>query len=325
MNKVLSLISSNIERVFSEYSSKISEKYNIDINELKRIWDTMEELSVNDGIKKPDIEITTSKKTPSKASSVSSSKVSTPKSTNSSDKCNYKFIKGKQQGNFCTGSTKNGLRYCSKHLKFENDGQKEKKAPVPVVEKKSLDRIIKLNKDIKMWWHLETKLVFKSSTEKIVIGRCKDGELQKLTEDDIEDCQKYGFKYELENHVETKKVDEPEKETKKPVEPEKETKKAVVSDKKVVEPEKETKKAVVSDKETKKIVKPEIKLKKVIQKPINKISIKEQIDHTNIYAKNVEDVISDMLNSKDDLDTSDNESLKNEEEEEELLDEDEDY
>lgn len=318
MNKVISLISSNIERVFSEYSSKISDKYNIDINELKEIWDTMEDVSVNDGIKKPDnIKIpTSSKKTVSKASSVSSSKVSTPRSTNSSDKCSYKFIKGKQQGCFCTGSTKNGNKYCSKHLKFENEGQKEKKAPIPVVEKKSLDRIIKLNKDIKMWWHLETKLVFKSSTEKIVIGRCKDGEFQKLTEYDIEDCQKYGFKYELENPEETKEAVEPEKETKKVLEPEKDTKKTV-------EPEKETKKAVKT--ETKKSVKPEIKIKKIEQKPVNKVSIKEQIDHTNIYAKNVEDVISDMLNSKDDIDDSDNESQKDEEEEEELLDEEEDY
>ena len=305
MNKVLSLISSNIERVFSEYSSKISEKYNIDINELKEIWDTMEDVS-DDG-KKPDyIKIpTSSKKTISKASSVSSSKVSTPKSTNSSDKCNYKFIKGKQQGSFCTGSTKNGNKYCSKHLKFENEGQKEKKASIPVVEKKSLDRIIKLNKDIKMWWHLETKLVFKSSTEKIVIGRYKDGEFQKLKEDDIEDCQKYGFKYELENTEESKKSVESEKESKKAVESEKGTKKAV------------------------KLNKGEIKIiKKVEQKPINKVSIKEQIDHTNIYAKNVEDVISDMLNSKDDEidDKSDNdESQKDEDEEEELLDEDEDY
>lgn len=320
MNKVISLISSNIERVFSEYSSKISDKYNIDINELKEIWDTMEDVSVNDGIKKPDnIKIpTSSKKTVSKASSVSSSKVSTPRSTNSSDKCSYKFIKGKQQGCFCTGSTKNGNKYCSKHLKFENEGQKEKKAPIPVVEKKSLDRIIKLNKDIKMWWHLETKLVFKSSTEKIVIGRCKDGEFQKLTEYDIEDCQKYGFKYELENPEETKEAVEPEKETKKVLEPEKETKKTV-------EPEKETKKAVKTETETKKSVKPEIKIKKIEQKPVNKVSIKEQIDHTNIYAKNVEDVISDMLNSKDDIDDSDNESQKDEEEEEELLDEEEDY
>ena len=252
MNKLLSNIENSINNTVNEYNLLISKKFNIDIEELKNIWTNTFEIS---------------KKSTSNTVSEKSSVIGVDEDD---IKCNYKFIKGKQQGENCNKSTKNGTQFCSKHSKFEEDGQKDKKPKLPKVESKSLDRIIKLNKDLNKWWHKESKLVFKSSKNKVVVGTYKNDEYKTLTKDDISECEKYGFKFELE-----------EKEEK-------------------VEDEIAIKKV-------------EKKKDELAIKQVEKKSLSEEINTTNKYASNVEDIISDMMK-----DISDDES---EEEEEELEEE----
>jgi hypothetical protein len=265
MNKLLSTIESSINNTINEYNLLISEKFNIDVEELKNIW-----TSTFDGMVKQ-----------SKKSSKTVSEKSSVTGGDDDIKCIYKFIKGKQQGENCNKSTKNGTQFCSKHSKFETDGQKDKKPKLPKIESKSPDRIIKLNKELNKWWHKESKLVFKSSKDKVVVGTYKNDEYKQLTKDDISDCEKYGFKYELEedNNI----------------------------DKKTVEKKKET------------VIKPVEKKKETVIKPVEKKSLTEHINTTNLYAKNVEDIISDML--KDSDDEKDDESEEEEEQLEEQLDE----
>ena len=288
MNSLIALIEENINNSIEQYISLVSEKFNIDKSELKNIWETQ----ICDDKEKPrgeNLEVNTKKvssKATSKASSKVSSRASTPKSTTSgyTNKCIYKFIKGKQQGEICNKSTKNS--YCAKHAKFEESGQVEKKNSLPKIEKKSTDRIIRLNKEINKWWHMESKLVFKSSKEKVVIGKYDNDIFRDICKDDIKDCEKYGFKYEI-------KDEEEDKEEEKEEEKKKETKRIEIPIKKI---------------ENKKI-----------ELPIASVQKKKNIiEEINLKAQNVEDVIKDMLEENND---SDNDSSGEEEEEEELLEE----
>ena len=154
-------------------------------------------------------------------------------------------------------------------MKFEDSGQKELKYnPIPAPTEKSVDRLVRLNKELNKWWHVESKLVFKSNKEKIVVGIYKNDIYTDLCEDDIEECNKYGFKYEI--------------------------KQSDILQPKKIEP----------------------LVKKTEQKIIEKKNIGSITQQINTHAKNVEDVINDMLENTN-LD-SDNDTDEIEEEEIEL-------
>jgi hypothetical protein len=55
-------------------------------------------------------------------------------------------------------------------------------------------------------WHEESQLVFKSAKELVVIGKLVEKEIVGLTEDDIQVCDKYKFKYEIEEEEEEEVV-----------------------------------------------------------------------------------------------------------------------
>ena len=267
MDKLLTIIEENIEKSVNDYISVISTKYNIDISELQAMWKSPSNLSVI-----TQVPLETPSPVPALKPKSPPKKSSSP-SSSTKIKCAYKYTKGKQQGEMCSSNAKDNSQYCSKHMKFEDSGQKELKYnPLPAPVEKSVDRLIRLNKEINKWWHVESKLVFKSNKEKIVVGIVKDDIYSDLCEDDIEECNKYGFKYEI-------KQSEPEQ--------------------KKIEP-------IVKKAEPK--------------KKIEKTSIGVITQQINTSAKNVEDVISDMLENTN-LD-SDNEI---EEEDEVELELDEEY
>ena len=54
---------------------------------------------------------------------------------------------------------------------------------------------LKNNKTINKIWHPESTLVFKSSKEIIVIGRCEEGELIQLDDKSLDLCSHWKFKY----------------------------------------------------------------------------------------------------------------------------------
>ena len=66
--------------------------------------------------------------------------------------------------------------------------------------------ILRKLKEYDTMWHPDSTLVFKSSTEKLVIGRYVNNELISLDEEALELCEKWTFKYDsslIEEEVET--------------------------------------------------------------------------------------------------------------------------
>uniref|UniRef100_A0A6C0E1M8 Uncharacterized protein n=1 Tax=viral metagenome TaxID=1070528 RepID=A0A6C0E1M8_9ZZZZ len=346
MNKMLTTIESVINDAVNNYISVISKNYNINEKELNDLW-------YNN--KSDDIKSVASKtSTSSKAKSTKKSDVT----------CIYKYIKGKQEGQLCGKNAKADSNYCTKHLKFETEGQKEKKNIIPkeeVVNVNKIEKCIRFNKDINKWWHQETKLIFKSNLDKVVVGIYKNDNIEKLNDDDCHLCEKYGFKYsrnELDEPVKKSAEETPKKSVepvnksseetpKKSVEPVKKSseetpKKSVEpvkksseeTPKKSVEPVKKSAEAHKKLFETPKKTVETLKTPQAPKKIEPKKKISEQILETNFYAKNVEDVIGDMLDEvdgddEDDADTledevleEDNENFDFDEEEEEILEED---
>ena len=56
--------------------------------------------------------------------------------------------------------------------------------------------VLKKNKTINKIWHPESTLVFKSSSEKLVIGRFQDGEVIPLDDEALDLCVQWKFKYD---------------------------------------------------------------------------------------------------------------------------------
>ena len=63
---------------------------------------------------------------------------------------------------------------------------------------KSRKIMLKKNKDIDKIWHADSTLVFKSSKEKLVIGRCQNGVLIPLDNEALELCVTWKLKYDPE-------------------------------------------------------------------------------------------------------------------------------
>lgn len=265
-------IETAILKIVHEYNERICEKYELNMEELEELW---KEVSSGEAPKK--------KRGPAKKKDDSTP--STPKESKAKSKeveggCPYVFIKGKNEGQTCNSKPKDGATYCSRHAKCEETGQKEKKKipSAKTVASKNEDKdkkkkdekpkiVIRMNKDINKYWNPETKLVFKSKEERVVIGNYDNNTLNKLTDDDIAVCEKYGFKYE--------------KEEENPKPKEKEEKKKFLT---------------------------------------------EEIDKTNMEAKNIENVLKEICD--DDEEVNEEEDANDEEEEtyeeeEEILDEDE--
>jgi hypothetical protein len=346
-----------IKEAIQVYSDKISEKYDIDYEELQEIWNNLSF----------DIKLTSKNKETVKKSPVQKKENKTEKQNkkekdgddeaDEDDRCPYVFTKGKNSGQSCNAKLKDGLTYCSKHQKCEGIGQAEKKKTPKTKEsisskavgttskksspeKRPIEKIIKLNNDINKLWHAETELVFKSKDERVVIASYRDGSLNPLTDDDIELCEKYGFKYEREENIteevleeeskiqekkEEKKTDKKKVEEKK--DEEKKTDKKKVEDKK--DDKKKTEKVEDKKKDDKKKVEKETKAeekkddkKKVDDKKLEKKSISSAIIENNIKAKDIENILDELQVGYDEED-NDMEDVVEEEEYEEEYDEEE--
>ena len=72
--------------------------------------------------------------------------------------------------------------------------------------------VLKKLKELNTIWHPESTLVFKSSTEKIVIGRYENEKLVSLDNKCLELCEKWKFKYDKDLIEEEEEVEEKEEE-----------------------------------------------------------------------------------------------------------------
>ena len=281
MESFLNSIKDNIENMVDLYTDSIVEKFGVDKEELKKLW-----IEVSGG--SSDVTSSSKPKSKPKSKSVSKNKetkksdddvesVESDKTSDDSSKCPYKFTKGKNPGSICGCKPKKNSVYCSKHQKYEEVGQPVKKVLPKPTEKtndkpvEKPEKILRKNSDIDKWWTPHTKMVFKSSEELIVIGVCNNKKISELSNDDIATCRKYGFKYE----TISKEKEEPKK---------------------------------------KAVEKKELPIKKTVDKKeqtAEKSKISVAINKTNLSAKDVEDVLSELKLSNED---DDDEYIEDEEE-----------
>ena len=200
MDKLQYNMFSNIEftitESINEYSKIISRKYNISLDELHDIWikvSTNLEFTVSSNI--------TSSPSTVPVSASSKKSVNTNNMSSTSNQCCYILKRGAKSGERCPKNTKSG-EYCSVHKKKNGgcDSSSVVSDNMSVVStksqpiKKSVDKVLRKNKDIDKFWHADTRMVFKSKTERVVIGRESSGEILRLSPEDVSICIKYGFK-----------------------------------------------------------------------------------------------------------------------------------
>lgn len=162
-----------VDSIVIEFIKNVSEKYNIDIKDLENIWkEKSKEIKKIKKIEKSETKIT--------------------------GKCEYVFVKGEKKGTICLSKTKDG-NLCSKHKgKTSSDAKKKSPKKVGPLQPVTKNIILRRNKDIgNKLWHPETRLVFKSTRDKIVIGKASDSnEIIQLNDDDIEVCKSMGFAFD---------------------------------------------------------------------------------------------------------------------------------
>ena len=303
MNSLVKNIQEAVEKSISQSIQTLFEKIcdkweDIDINELHAIWN--EDNAIQVATKK-----SADKKV--KETSKTTEKKENSKEADTEDGCPYVFAKGEKEGSTCGSKPKTGCEYCSRHQKFEGIGQDTKKklpkaktqASNSISEKassvkkaksppkKSIERVIKINKDINKYWNAETQLVFKSKDERVVYATFRDEKLEELNDDDVMLCEQYGFKYE-----------------KGPLKEEVEE----VEDEKVEESKKKKEEIKIEKVEKKK--KEDVK----VEKKVEKKSLSHAIDESNLKAKDIENVLNELQLSNDD---EDDEFIEEEFEEEE--------
>ena len=334
MNSLVKTIQEAVEKSVSQSIQTLFEKIcdkweDIDINELQAIWN--EDNSIQVATKK--INKTTDKKV--KETTKTTEKENT-KEVDSEGGCPYVFAKGEKEGSICGSKPKTGCEYCSRHQKFEGIGQDiKKKLPKAKAQgnnsisekassakkaksppKKSIERVIKLNKDIDKYWNAETQLVFKSKDERVVYASYKDEKLEELNDDDVMLCEQYGFKYQKGPINEEIEEDDNVEVDVKEVKIENENKVEKKEDKKKVNKKEEIKVEKVNKKEEIKVEKVNKKEEIKVDKKLEKKSLSNAIDESNLKAKDIENVLNELQLSNDD-DNDDDEFIEEEFEEEE--------
>ena len=189
------------------FNKQIGSKYDINEEELNILWNQI----INEKVEEKKVvekKVEEKKVVEKKVEEKVEEKVTPSKETRY---CPYIFAKGVNIGQQCTCKPKKGAVYCSKHKKYEGTEPKSvKKSPLPAAKKtivpvskkltppvKKPNVILVKNKKIDKFVHQESSLVFKSEKEKNVIGRLCDDKIVDLSDEDIDNCKKYGFKYEL--------------------------------------------------------------------------------------------------------------------------------
>jgi hypothetical protein len=188
-NGILSVVTAAVE----EYSLHIANKYNIPVSELEGYWNEVcGDLTIS-----VKTNSATKKKTIKKITTSSSEEIR---------HCPYIFVKGKdKKGTVCGAKVRiEGRTYCSRHKSKEGTLQKEPKGTLLPKARKNVTPkkiTLRMHRSLKVLWHPDSKLVFKN---RIVVSRIEDGDIRSLREEDIEECKKWRFKYEIKEEEEEK-------------------------------------------------------------------------------------------------------------------------
>jgi hypothetical protein len=183
MTTILQQITQLLDNTGNLFIDKINQQYNIDKTELLSIWNEVLSLPIENNNNNVN-------NTP-KNIKIPKPVVSSTMQTTLSGGCPFVLLRGLRKGNNCNSKVASGKTYCNRHQKEENKIVKQ------VEEKKSDDTMSFIrNNKLKKPWNPINKFVLESNKDKYVIGKYIDNELLDLDKDDIEECKKYGYKYD---------------------------------------------------------------------------------------------------------------------------------
>ena len=182
-------IQSNIQNIVNLFIDEVSNKYNLNKNDLLKIW--------NGADAKPEVLVDIEKKTDSRLNSLL-------KLTKNElvELCKSKSLK-------VTGSKPElAERIIESENKIVELDTTSKEHKIPIV-KKLVENIpsihLKRNK-FDNFEHPETSFVFNNKTQKVYVKQNIDGSISKLTTDDIDICNKYKFSYYIPDNLD--KIDD---------------------------------------------------------------------------------------------------------------------
>ena len=205
--KVNTAISSLLKSIFEEYSAALVSKLNLDEDKVNEVWNELysdvpiqKQNNNNKNLKKQNNNKNNNKNIKKQSNNKNNNKNIKKQGNNNDEnkKCPYIFTKGNRNGEACGANIRNGGTYCSRHKKFEGQVIKDRKQFVPETIKECKKIVLRKHRKIGQYWHSDSKMIFKSKEEKVVIGKIdKDGStVNDLNEEDIEECKKWSFKFE---------------------------------------------------------------------------------------------------------------------------------
>lgn len=195
-----------VAKAINEFAELAASKCDVKKEELLELWNSRvsSELKVKPG-----------KTTESKPAKKAASKPSADAAM-----CAYEFKKGANAGSSCTSKAREGSTFCNKHKGQEGKDSSpddKKKAPakkkesskekeVPAVKKMNEGKTkLSVNKNKHgNYEHTQTNLVLDKDSKE-VYGKQVGDKVAPLSEEDIEKCKKFNFKYRLPVSLTSKK------------------------------------------------------------------------------------------------------------------------
>jgi hypothetical protein len=193
-----------VDKAITNFVKTISDKYDIDENELLLLWNNNEEKPIVRNVKINKV----TKDVKEEIKNIVKTELT----------CQYIIKKGANEGKECGCKVKDESTMCYKHKKYEGTVPKQKKiipaSKKPLVEITNkgdnsvnsvksdtsvVHNILRKHKTLDKLWHSETGMVFKSAKERVVIGKCVDDKLIPLSSVDIKVCMEHSFAYETQD------------------------------------------------------------------------------------------------------------------------------
>ena len=206
-----------INNIVKQFISELATKYSLDENELQNLWDkeNTKKINLSEKAKSTNIKLTVDSVVDKKESDIFEL-----------SKCNKNELIAmcKTYGHKCSGTKdilitrllgKNGIdtkKSDTQPSKPVNNKANKSKADevkvenTPIVKKltANIPNILIRRNQFNNYEHAETGLIFDNNT-KIIIGKQKnDGSIEDLTEDDIDKCNAFKFKYILPKNLDNK-------------------------------------------------------------------------------------------------------------------------
>jgi len=321
MNHLSQKIDQAIQNSILEFIERISMTFDIETNDLLELWhmdDAEEDKEDNEGIEEQVKIIIPVKPVAPKRVTKRVEKTETkekPPQKHTTSGCPYVFSKGQRQGEMCGKNATTG-QYCSVHKKYEGMESTPKKVlptaktitgarktPTKTVKasnQRVQPTVLRKHKILDKLWDSSTKMVFRSSDDRVVIGKCVKNQVEPLTEEDIEICRSRGYRYADPYEVEREEKGEQEEKDTREIEVMKEFVDELIEE--LVEERVEERVVNMATKSAQQItaVSKGVKRDRITQTPKGvKKSIAEAIAKTSAQTKDIEEILGELQAPRD--------------------------